>query len=434
MASSPGRDRVDEILRAAGERSFADAPLVEAIELGRTDPQAVADLAVEVVRRFPTGANYLNAALSYLPDPLWDGVVRVALDAIEQGKGNESAESIIGYAGLQGLTSLHPHLDRIFRIRPNAGTYLEYWPWRESSPRDFDGQLRILEDREAPRDLRLDAWVAMLETRHPRALSRALALADTLDPSVDRLALDEAIDARLSEVGFARVEGRLERLAPQAIYHLLFPEPFFERLSRPPWLRPVHPTWRLPATVAIRAARFGGLAEGDCHLCAGRLHRLIAFEATPDGLGVSAMGRLELATCLSCLEWERSPLYYRHESDGRAVGTGYDGPPVVPRFPAEPLRESAVHLAATPPRWRWQNWGMSNGRENLNRLGGEPCWVQSAKYPACPSCDRLMSSLLQLDSDLPTESGGEWQWGTGGVGYGFWCDRCKVSAYLWQCT
>jgi hypothetical protein len=67
-----------------------------------------------------------------------------------------------------------------------------------------------------------------------------------------------------------------------------------------------------------------------------------------------------------------------------------------------------VRLDETPRQWRWQDWGLSNGRENLNRVGGEPCWVQSAEYPCCPICKGLMRFLMQLDSDLPTGDGGEW--------------------------
>ena len=50
---------------------------------------------------------------------------------------------------------------------------------------------------------------------------------------------------------------------------------------------------------------------------------------------------------------------------------GYGGPKVQPQFPACPLREAEVRLVETPRRWRWQDWGLSNGRENLNRVGGE---------------------------------------------------------------
>jgi hypothetical protein len=45
-----------------------------------------------------------------------------------------------------------------------------------------------------------------------------------------------------------------------------------------------------------------------------------------------------------------------------------------------------------------------------------------------------MPFLMQLDLDLPTQEGGEWLCGSGGIDYGFWCDRCKFSAFHWQCT
>jgi hypothetical protein len=45
-----------------------------------------------------------------------------------------------------------------------------------------------------------------------------------------------------------------------------------------------------------------------------------------------------------------------------------------------------------------------------------------------------MTSLLQLDSELTTESGGEWLWGTGGIGYVTWCDGCAISSVTFQCT
>ena len=97
-------------------------------------------------------------------------------------------------------------------------------------------------------------------------------------------------------------------------------------------------------------------------------------------------------------------------------------PPVKPEFPFCPLKEAEAYLTETPRRWRWQDWALSNSRENLNRIGGEPCWIQDAEYPQCPSCQRVMAYLMQLDSGLPTDDEGEWLWGTGGIGYGFWCD------------
>jgi hypothetical protein len=127
-------------------------------------------------------------------------------------------------------------------------------------------------------------------------------------------------------------------------------------------------------------------------------------------------------------------LFYLHDENGCPSNVGYNGPAVKPQFPAGPLKETEIQLAETPRRWYWQDWGRSNSRENLNRIGGEPCWIQSAEYPQCPLCQRLMRYLLQLDSDLPMMDGGEWLWGSGGIAYGFWCDQCKVSGFFWQCT
>ena len=85
-----------------------------------------------------------------------------------------------------------------------------------------------------------------------------------------------------------------------------------------------------------------------------------------------------------------------------------------------------------------QDWGLSNGRQNLHRIGGHPCWIQSAEYLECPLCENTMSFLFQLDSDLLTKAPGsesrEFLWGSGGICYAQWCDHCKVSEYLWQCT
>src|SRR6185436_2099056 len=97
---------------------------------------------------------------------------------------------------------------------------------------------------------------------------------------------------------------------------------------------------------------------------------------------------------------------------------------VDPEFPSGPIKETTVRLHVTPDRWRWQDWGLSNSRENLNRLCGYPSWIQSAEYPVCSICQERMRFVLQLDSDLPAADGSEWMWGSGGLCYAFWCDQC----------
>jgi hypothetical protein len=240
------------------------------------------------------------------------------------------------------------------------------------------------------------------------------------------------VQAMLLRVSFHQPNQSLERLTPWAVYHLQFPDAFFDGQSRPPWLARVHPTWNLAASEHL--VHFGGDSDNQCMLCDGQLHRLVLLDPVPPDLGVTGLPRLELATCLSCLGWEQQPLYYQHDARGTPASVSYDGPKVTPQFPVGPLQPVQARLVQTPRRWYWQDWGLSNGRENLNRVGGEPSWVQDADYPRCPSCQRLMSFLLQLDSNLTTADGGEWLWGSGGIAYGFWCDPCKVSGFLWQCT
>jgi hypothetical protein len=155
MNASKVGSLVEAIVRAVEERGVRAAPAMEAIELGRAYPEAVADLAVAVVRRFPESGTFLEADLGYLPDRLWDRLVRFALDTPGQTGKNQASDSVIAYASLRALPSLHPHLDRIFRLRPNAGTYYENWPSRESGTVDANARLQMIEDPAASSPLRL---------------------------------------------------------------------------------------------------------------------------------------------------------------------------------------------------------------------------------------------------------------------------------------
>ncbi|HEV2173483.1 MAG TPA: hypothetical protein VGR71_07950 [Nitrospira sp.] len=77
-------------------------------------------------------------------------------------------------------------------------------------------------------------------------------------------------------------------------------------------------------------------------------------------------------------------------------------------------------------RWQRQDWGASNSRENLNRLGGEFTWIQNPEPLRCPICGRTMIALLQLDW-------GHLIWGEG-ISYVQWCDTCAVSGLTFQQT
>jgi len=433
LEQSP-QERLESIVSSLEKKGGSAAPVVEAIALATAHPEAVADLAIAVMGRFPKGGTFLDAALSYLSDEAWQSLVRHALDVFEAAAGeNEAAASVIAYASLQCPRALHPHLNRIFVVRPNARCYYESYPWRESGEQHFDYLQEFLAGRSATEDERRRAWAAMCETRHVKLIEHALAHAEQ---SHDRppAGWSQAawVEARLHLVGFHLQNGVLHRACPTTLYHLQFPDSFFASPSRPPWLARVHPTWKLLASP--QSVPFGGVSNSRCSLCGENLHRLLVLDPVPAGLGIAGRTRLELAACLSCLGWERQPLFYQHDQHGNPMQVGYDGPSVKPQFPAGPLKETTVRLAETPRRWYWQDWALSNSRENLNRVGGEPCWIQNAEYPRCPSCQELMSYFMQLDSDLATEDGNEWLWGSGGIVYGFWCDRCAISGFFWQCT
>jgi hypothetical protein len=237
----------------------------------------------------------------------------------------------------------------------------------------------------------------------------------------------------LAEVGFALQGEHLCPLEGERTWHLIFPPGYFPAADQP-WREKFHPTWN-EFSERTAPMPFGGSAGTNCAFCGELLHHLLTLDPVPEGIGVSGLSRLTLVTCLSCLGWEVHTLFYAHDLDGRPQSLGSPAARVIPQFVVGPLRPAEVQLGQAARRWHWQAWGASNGRENLNRVGGPPAWVQSASHPDCVRCGRAMSSLMQLDSELPMAyDPRSWIWGSGGVGYGFWCDGCRISAWLWQCT
>jgi uncharacterized protein (TIGR02996 family) len=226
--------------------------------------------------------------------------------------------------------------------------------------------------------------------------------------------------------------GATQPLGPRPAWHIGFPPDYFDEKEMRPWLRHVHPTWAVPRDGEPLMA-FGGAGTSACFFCHGTLHHILTLDPVPEGLGVTGLRRLSLQVCLSCLGWEEVHMFYAHGPDGSPRSMHGDGT-VSPQFPARPLRPAQVCLRPTERRWLRQRWG-GGSEPNLNRVGGLGTWVQSPTYPPCPSCKRRMNLLMQLDSNLPLDGGqGEWLWGSGGLGYSFWCNRCRVSAWLWQCT
>ena len=221
----------------------------------------------------------------------------------------------------------------------------------------------------------------------------------------------------------------LKRYCGQRVYHIIFPRGYFGA-PYAAHLAKLHPTWRLEGGEA--GYKLGCVldeADGDAQ---NPLFHLITLNPLPRDLPVRSLPRLILATHVREVN-EGEVVFYEHDAQGMPRRIG-ERTQVEYAFD-EPIKECEVVLAPTPARWTAQDWGMSNSRQNLARIGGEPSWIQGALVPTCPICGEKMGFLMQLDSELPScEQGGEVYFGSGGILYVFWCERTRVSAFFMQCT
>jgi hypothetical protein len=201
-----------------------------------------------------------------------------------------------------------------------------------------------------------------------------------------------------------------------------------------------HPTW-VEAPGGASTFPFGGVSKAICGICSERLHHIITFDRIPDGLGVTDLPTLELSVCLVCLSLGSGVLSYQHDERGHPhdISQGKRWPQFTEVRESFHFKPTSVALADLGPRWQRQDWGSSNGRENLYRIGGHPTWVQNAEYAPCPLCGNHSTFLMQLDEGLLTidEQRGNtwsWDWSGGGMGYILWCNSCKASSFFDQYT
>ncbi len=370
-----------------------------------------------IAKRYNAGT-CLDAALSHLSEEALDRLVRKWVAPLDADSLDENIDALIAYASLQKPAALHPFLERLFEVQPNQGSYYASWPWREA-PASAIAHLAAQASADSTDDVRMQALECLLETRQPAALDLCASL-------VNSMRTEHPIALYLESISFSESG---HALYPDESLHLIFPRKHFKPPSQSWNLPRIHPTWQMATEDG--AYRFGGKGASRCGLCGGDLHHLVTLPENRIGLS----GRPQLAaleTCLSCLGMEQPVLHYRHEESGAVVSL--DKGEITPEYVAAPLQQCEVRLAPTPARWRWQDWALSNGRENLHRIGGFPSWVQSANHPSCPCCGEKMKFMMQLDSELPDEEGEEWLWGSGGICYGFICAPCRTTAFMWQCT
>ncbi|GAA1075901.1 MULTISPECIES: hypothetical protein [Kitasatospora] len=188
-----------------------------------------------------------------------------------------------------------------------------------------------------------------------------------------------------------------------------------------------------------------GTAWPHCATCGGPMQFLA--QVLLDDLGRhtgtgAADGRALLALFMcqndpgGCQEW-----------DARAGGNlalllpvGGSGPLPLPPLPddhdeddGDPRQLGAVRAVAYRPDPGGDYEAARLGRPDealLGQLGGGPAWLQYDQTPDCPSCDRAMAMVVQLEEgpDHLTAM----NFGSGSA-YAFACEPCGSAAFLWQC-
>jgi hypothetical protein len=378
-------------------------------------------LLVEMaLNQLSKSGTFFDDAISFVREEKLPILAALAIETLRKGGEQEAAEAFIAHCSLQQPEALHPFLGEIYELKPNWDTYYSNWPWRKSDLLHFEFLKRVAE--EASGSESEDAWKILLETRHSRVLNYY----------AERFALVSAprVGEEFLEVGFELRGGKFHQLYHDTVMHCIFPGDYGNSKNTPNHLVKRHPTWRGAEASLSTPHTFGGVGSHNCSACGELGHNLISLLQIPEQLPITSLQTVRFETCLSCLGWEVPRMFYQHTPNGSIAPIGYTGSRIVPKFPAEPFKETQMHLAVTPRRWRWQDWAVTNSRQNLNRFGGHPCWVQNSDYLQCPLCSETMSFLFQLDSDMPAG----FLWGSGGICYVQWCDRCKVSGLFWQCT
>lgn len=418
-----------EIFQTIASKNIPVETYKDLVALSNARPNEIISFIKLCLNNLNFGGTFFDDCLRYLPLEHFDEIISLSVERIKNGNGNEMTDSVIAHSSLQCPEKLQPFLDMLFENMPNESTYYSNWPWRGIDTENIRKLLEIAINKNENNQKRSLALNCLLESRKTEAIKILLEMVQN-DNGINKL-FNPSFETLLQSEGYEIVCDDIKILYPNKTYHLQFPKDY---LNEPPvWISRNHETWHLKSNIKI-AASFGGTSNSFCGICGKQLHRIIELESLPSSIGVNSRTKLELSTCLSCLGWSEPNLFYIHDENGKPTSIGYEGAKIEPEFLSDALKECKIEISLTPQRWITQDWGLSNSRENLFRIGGSPCWIQDAEYLECPKCHKRMSFLMQLDSEIPTKVGGEFLWGSGGIGYIEWCDECSISGYLWQCT
>lgn len=397
------------------------------LSLASEAPHRLGELLRLAIARHSPGSTFLDTALDLLPD---DAVVAVCTDAWRRYRDGERGEllgSVVEFASFQAPRVLQEDWEVLLEVAAEDELQLASQVWR-TLPSAIAAQ-----------------WAQILaEAADDREMARARVLLLAAQPGSYAAARGYLADwGRLDAEVWAHWAGvadgpRPRRLHGERPLHFRFgrDQHRAQQADEAGWRKRIwrlHPTWN--GGQVHHAGQMGGPLDALCGSCHAPLQRLLRTDAAVFQPG--AAGEVTLGLCLDCCGWEDPPVrFYRHDATGlpSCHPSQHLEVPVTPTDSGD-LMPAEVGLAAMDTaRWQQQDWGQSNHRQNLSRVGGAPSWVQSAWYPACIDCGEEMPFVMQLDSTLPTAGGGALLWGSGGMLYTFWCARCRVSGHFWQCT
>lgn len=413
------------------EKKWKSNPYEKMQEIANKNPVQITELIMYALSKLTESVTFIDAAYSFLPIDDWDKIIDYSIELLKTEKNIKIAESAIEYASLQCPNKLQKYFKDIFTLCPNKGSYSENWFCRGATKEVISFLKNLLETESEMTQERFEKICdCLINTQNEEAIAYAYEKIKSKNIASDRW--KEYSNELIQDSGYTYESG-FKKLYSNSLMHIIFPNDYFNK-NVPIWLsKDSHPTWKLNDST-FQMATFGGDAESNCRICSGKNHHILTFNRIPENSVIKSLTELSLCVCLSCLGWEEESLFYLHDEKGNPQHLINDFNPHEPQFPAVSLKQTNVSLVSTPVRWMYQSWGMSNSRENLNRIFGLPTWVQSPQYLSCPKCNKTMSFLLQLDSDIPTSDSHEWLWGSGGICYVFWCDHCWISGYMWQCT
>lgn len=287
----------------------------------------------------------------------------------------ELTDSVVAHSSIQCPEKLQPYLSTLFASRPNSSSYYSYWPWRGASADDINGLLELVANGSTDTDIRSDALECIIQSQNTTAYKDLYEMAKN-EQNSEPSALS-SIHSRLLNEGYEVSIDGIKCLYQKQSYHIQFPNDYLSPL--PSWITRNHKTWNIEHKNDI-CASIGGSSTSKCAICGNRLHKIINIEDSLGLFGVHSRVKLELSTCLSCLGWTEPHLFYLHDQNGTPHCIEYLGDEIQPDAISSPLKETNVKISPTPKRWLNQDWGLSNSRENLFRIGGAPSWIQSPEY------------------------------------------------------